>query len=83
VGVTRNISKRKETDKERLALQNQVGLAQKFETLGAFAGGIAHDFNNTLGVIMWLTELLRLKISWNEDTIQITDKVMKTIDEKS
>jgi hypothetical protein len=32
---------------------------------------------------MWLTELLRLKISWNEDTIQITDKVMKTIDEKS
>ena len=32
---------------------------------------------------MGLTELLRLKISWNEDTIQITDKVMTTIDEKS
>jgi PAS domain S-box-containing protein len=80
VGVTRDISKRKEVEKERLALQNQVRQAQKFESLGTLAGGIAHDFNNILGILMGLTELLKLKISGNGEAELIADKLMKTTD---
>lgn len=80
VGVTRDISKRKEAEKEQLALESQVRQAQKFESLGTLAGGIAHDFNNILGVVMGLTELLKLKISDNEEAVQITDKLMTTAD---
>lgn len=80
VGVTRDISKRKNTEKERVALESQVRQAQKFESLGTLAGGIAHDFNNILGVVMGLTELLKLKISDNDEAILITDKLMTTTD---
>jgi PAS domain S-box-containing protein len=80
VGVTRDISKRKEAEKEKLALQNQVRQAQKFESLGTLAGGIAHDFNNILGVLMGLTELLKLKISGNGEATLLADKLMTTTD---
>lgn len=80
VGVTRNISKRKEAEKEQLAFEGQVRQAQKFESLGTLAGGIAHDFNNILGVIMGLTELLKLKIPANAEAVQIADKLMTTTD---
>lgn len=44
-GMTREITERKEHEKERLKIE-------KLESLGALAGGIAHDFNNILTVIM-------------------------------
>jgi two-component system, cell cycle sensor histidine kinase and response regulator CckA len=40
-GITREITERKEQEKELLKIE-------KLESLGALAGGIAHDFNNIL-----------------------------------
>lgn len=80
VGVTRDVSKRKHAEKEQIALQNQVRQSQKFESLGTLAGGIAHDFNNVLGVIMGLTELIKIKTSDNPGALDIADKLMLTTD---
>lgn len=44
-GITREITERKEREKELLKIE-------KLESLGALAGGIAHDFNNILTGIM-------------------------------
>ena len=44
-GITREITERKEREKELLKIE-------QLESLGALAGGIAHDFNNILTGIM-------------------------------
>ncbi len=56
-----------------MTLKNLVGQAQKFESLDTLAGDITHEFNNTLGLIMELAELLRLKISRKEGSNQMID----------
>ena len=58
VGVTRDITRRKQEEIHRNRLEASVRQNQKFESLGTLAGGIAHDFNNVLGVMMGLIDLL-------------------------
>lgn len=48
----RDITARRETDRQNRELMAQLTQAQKMEALGTLAAGIAHDFNNMLGAIM-------------------------------
>lgn len=77
VGVTRDISQRKEEEQRRRALEQEVRQAQKFESLGTLAGGIAHDFNNILGILMGITELLKIELADNERATELIDKLSK------
>jgi CHASE2 domain-containing sensor protein/signal transduction histidine kinase/CheY-like chemotaxis protein len=57
VHVARDITQRKQIEKEQHELQSMLIQAQKMEVLGMLASGIAHDFNNILSAIMGYTEL--------------------------
>jgi signal transduction histidine kinase/CheY-like chemotaxis protein len=57
-GILVDITGRKRAEEEKAALQRQLALAQKLESVGQLAGGIAHDFNNLLTVINGYSDLL-------------------------
>ena len=57
LGMNRDITEQKEAELSRRQLENQLGQAQKMETLGTLAGGIAHDFNNLLAGMIGCLEL--------------------------
>ncbi|MGC8720060.1 MAG: hybrid sensor histidine kinase/response regulator [Thermodesulforhabdaceae bacterium] len=60
VAIVRDITWRKEAEKEKEETLERFYRLQKFEAIGTLATGIAHDFNNILTVIMGYTDLARL-----------------------
>ncbi len=57
LGITQDITDRKQAETERISLERHVQHGQKLESLGVLAGGIAHDFNNLLMAILGNTDL--------------------------
>lgn len=57
IGVGRDISQRRQNEKEKHLIQSQLRQAQKMEAIGQLTGGIAHDFNNVLASVLGYTEL--------------------------
>jgi PAS domain S-box-containing protein len=54
----RDISYRKQVEKERHRLEECLQRSEKMEALGTMAGGVAHDLNNVLGIVVGYCELL-------------------------
>jgi len=74
ISVTRDITERRNAEKEKLRLEAQLAQAQKMESIGTLAGGIAHDFNNILSAIIGYTQLAQ------EDVLE-PDKAKKELKE--
>ncbi len=58
-----DITERKRSEEEKLALERKIQQAQKLESLSVLAGGVAHDFNNLLMGVMGNAELALLRMS--------------------
>ncbi|MBV9046555.1 MAG: PAS domain S-box protein [Alphaproteobacteria bacterium] len=53
-----DVTERRNAEREREQLQQQLYHAQRLDSLGTLASGIAHDLNNTLVPVLGLTEAL-------------------------
>lgn len=57
LGIIRDITERRQREKETVQMREQLAQASKMESIGHLTAGIAHDFNNILGAMMGYTEL--------------------------
>ena len=71
----RDISERRQSEQERLGLEEKLRQAERLEGIGRLAGGIAHDFNNILAVVMnysqFVEDTLPPGSEAREDVVQI------------
>ncbi len=74
----RDITERKNKEREQLTLQQQLNHLQRLESIGRLTSGIAHDFNNILASILGYTELNKMlteEISEQELQLDITNNL--------
>ena len=76
-GIVRDITERKQAEKEMAALQEQLRQSQKIEAIGQLAGGIAHDFNNAITLIKTCSQLALMDLNPGDplrQTFEMIDK---------
>lgn len=57
------------------AMETQLIQKQKFESLGKLTSGIAHDFSNLLSSIFGSVNLLKKKVSSNNDALRLVENI--------
>lgn len=62
VAVYDDITKEKQLEEEKQAVEMRLQRAQKMEAIGLMAGGVAHDLNNILTGVTGYPELLLLQL---------------------
>jgi signal transduction histidine kinase len=66
----RRVTERKQLERDRNKLQEQLQEAAKLEAIGRLAGGVAHDFNNLITVISGNVELALDELNANDPLVQ-------------
>ncbi len=78
----RDVTARREGERERARLQDQLAQAQKMESIGRLAGGVAHDFNNMLQIISGNAALILAELPadspWAEAVRQIEQSAQQS-----
>lgn len=76
VGIVRDITERKQAEKQQSHLEKLLHQAQKMDAIGQLTGGIAHDFNNLLGVLIGNLDLVRERILDDQDGLELVDAAL-------
>jgi signal transduction histidine kinase/ActR/RegA family two-component response regulator len=61
-GIDRDITERKQAEKDRKNLEIRIQRMEKMEALGKLAGGVAHDLNNILSGIVGYPDLILMQL---------------------
>ncbi len=67
VTVYEDMTRQKQVEEEKQAVELQLQRAKKMEAIGLMAGGVAHDLNNILSGIIGYPELLLLQLPEDSD----------------
>ena len=61
-GLMRDVSERKQSERERQKLEKKLQQAKKMKAIGTLAGGVAHDLNNILSGIVSYPDLILIDL---------------------
>ncbi len=75
IGVSANITGRKQAELRRAAMDNELREARHFESLGLLAGGIAHDFNNLLTIILGNAGVVKILAAPDDPFVKNLDEI--------
>jgi len=67
LGVSRDITERKQAEVERRRLDERMAQVQKLEALGVLVAGVAHNINNVLAAIMATASLRERLVTAGKD----------------
>lgn len=76
VWVFRDISRRREEEKRRAALERDLAQAQKLESLGTLASGVAHEINTPIQYISDNTRFLMEALGGLKDVLDCTQELV-------
>lgn len=74
----RDITERRNKEREQSLLEKQLLQAQKMELIGHLTGGIAHDFNNILSAVFGYAELMQMSPAVRENA-ELADYVQEVL----
>ncbi len=77
-GISLDITKREEAEREQKKLEDQLLQSQKMEAIGQLAGGIAHDFNNLLTGIIGYSNLVLRSLKKEDSNYQNIQEIHKS-----
>jgi signal transduction histidine kinase/pSer/pThr/pTyr-binding forkhead associated (FHA) protein/ActR/RegA family two-component response regulator len=75
-----DVTERKRAERDQRALQEQLVISQKMESIGAFAGGIAHNFRNILQAVSGNTEFLEFVCGDKQEIAELTTNIYDSVE---
>jgi PAS domain S-box-containing protein len=79
-GVLRDITERKEAERQKAAYEERLSQSDKMQAIGQLAGGVAHDFNSQLTGIRGCAELLSQSLRDDQELRELAQTILKAAD---
>jgi two-component system cell cycle sensor histidine kinase/response regulator CckA len=83
LGVSRDMTARKQAEDALRKSESELARAQKLEALGRLAGGIAHDFNNNLTAILGYIDVMAADIGENSQMMSDLEEMRRSAERAS